>query len=67
MLSMNTHNQISSYNTITASSGHNLQISQLTLDSVIQIGELRMSTIQFELCLRHLIEMTKKEYPEEFI
>ena len=33
----------------------------------IKIGELTIEVEQFETCLRHLLEITKKEKPEEFI
>lgn len=33
----------------------------------IKIGELVMEVDQFETCLRHLLEITKREKPEEFI
>lgn len=33
----------------------------------IKIGELTMEVDQFETCLRHLLEITKREKPEEFI
>lgn len=33
----------------------------------IKIGELTMEVEQFETCLRHLLEITKREKPEEFI
>jgi hypothetical protein len=33
----------------------------------IKIGELIMEVEQFETCLRHLLEITKREKPEEFI
>lgn len=33
----------------------------------IKIGELVIEVEQFETCLRHLLEITKREKPEEFI
>jgi hypothetical protein len=33
----------------------------------VKVGNLVLSIDEFELCLRHLLTMTKSEYPEEFI
>lgn len=33
----------------------------------VKIGDLEMSVEHLELCLKHLMKLTKDEHPEEFI
>jgi hypothetical protein len=42
---------------------HTLEIRE----GSIKIGSLVMEVEQFETCIRHLLEMTKRDKPEEFI
>ncbi len=50
-------------------SNHNAQPAPLlTLkDGNIQIGDLVMNVEHFEICMRHLLEITRRDKPEEFI
>jgi len=36
-------------------------------DDNITIGSVTMSIRHFEMCLKHMLEEVKKNYPEEFI
>ena len=33
----------------------------------IKVGDLIITAKEFELCLKHLLDITKQEHPEEFI
>lgn len=62
------------YTTVTmAPSNLNLEHHSLAIgdgtngDKTIKVGKLVMTIDEFELCLRHLLTITKTEYPEEFI
>lgn len=33
----------------------------------IIIGKLKLTRDEYEICMRHLLELTKREKPEEFI